>query len=209
MIPHIIHQIWVGDEPAPKKWMSSWRKKNPDWEYRLWDNEAIKKLDIKNKKHFLYYWNYHIWHGVADILRYEILYTYGGYMPGADSECLRKLGDSFDDPDYNAYTCYVNEMIRPGMVAPLMACKKHNEFARLLVEGIYAKKSMCNKQVWQQVGNQFVFDTLRKSKYDKIRIFPSHYFIPEYSNGHKYRGLDKPYAFHHWGITNNNYPKKI
>ena len=46
---------------------------------------------------------YFAWHIIADILRYEILYEYGGYMPGADSVCLRNIDDKFPD-DIELYT---------------------------------------------------------------------------------------------------------
>ncbi len=44
MIPKIIHYCWLSGEPIPdnlQKWMSTWRDKLPDWEFRLWDKSRF------------------------------------------------------------------------------------------------------------------------------------------------------------------------
>ena len=46
-IPKIIHQIWIGDKPAPTKFMDTWRDKNPDFEYIRWNEEEFIKRDFK------------------------------------------------------------------------------------------------------------------------------------------------------------------
>ena len=49
LIPKLIHQIWLGDKKLPKNcipWMKSWKNFNPDWEYKLWNEENIKELKI-------------------------------------------------------------------------------------------------------------------------------------------------------------------
>ena len=40
-IPKIIHQIWIGPKPRPHILMDSWRLKNPDFEYILWNEAEI------------------------------------------------------------------------------------------------------------------------------------------------------------------------
>jgi hypothetical protein len=115
MIQKIIHQIWIGPLPRPEKWMESWPNKNPEYKYMVWGNrelfgkkwvcqkmigeyvaryiERIKKDEdvfvsgigriYKGEKATAF-----AWHVIADIMRYEILYKYGGIMPGSDTECL-------------------------------------------------------------------------------------------------------------------------
>ena len=48
-IPKKIHQIWLGEKSIPKickKWMNSWKDLNPQWEYKLWDEQNIKELNF-------------------------------------------------------------------------------------------------------------------------------------------------------------------
>lgn len=128
MINRTIHQIWIGPLPPPKKWMNTWKKLNPDWEYVLWDNEKVFSRKWKNQHIIDYYLDLYenqikgkgpngqdmftkanggkilgekatlfAWHVIADIIRYEVLLEYGGYMPGADSVCLRNIDDKFPD----------------------------------------------------------------------------------------------------------------
>ena len=78
-IPRCIHQIWIGPDPEPAIWLDTWRKhflaEHPGWEYRLWSEKEIDKLDLINRK---LYDEEATYFGKADILRFELLYTYGG-----------------------------------------------------------------------------------------------------------------------------------
>lgn len=236
MIPKIIHQIWVGDKPAPKKWMDTWKEKNPGWEYILWDNKKIKELDIINKKQFQHYWDYKIWHGVADILRYQILYEYGGIMPGADSKCLRSIDDLFennngevfsvsccDDPKDWVRIDGIKDKIIPiflsrgnaefkDFITPIYASIKGNEFMKKLNEEI--GQITIFGSPWRVTGNQFCQRMVKKYN-EKIVVWPMHYFLPEHpvtatsEHHYKYIGKDKIYAEHYWGTTNRNYNKGI
>jgi mannosyltransferase OCH1-like enzyme len=48
MIPKIIHQIWIGSKKKPDIWIDTFKKDyindNPDWDYKLWDDENILEL---------------------------------------------------------------------------------------------------------------------------------------------------------------------
>ena len=51
-IPKIIHQIWIGNRQIPKelqKYQLTWKKENPDWEYKLWTNEEVKNYSFLNR----------------------------------------------------------------------------------------------------------------------------------------------------------------
>lgn len=94
-IPKIIHQIWIGDNSRPLLWMDTWQidyiKKYPEWKYMLWTEKEIDQLDMKNKDLYL---KESTMHGKADIVRYEILYNYGGVFVDADSVWI---GGDLDD----------------------------------------------------------------------------------------------------------------
>ncbi len=90
-IPKIIHQIWVGPHQFPKEakaWQETWLKLHPDWEYKLWTNEDVEMLDFENKEYYNQATN---WGEKADILRYEILYRFGGVYVDVDEMCLKSL----------------------------------------------------------------------------------------------------------------------
>ena len=45
-IPKIIHQLWIGPKPAPTKLMQTWKDKNPDFEYILWNEAEIASRNL-------------------------------------------------------------------------------------------------------------------------------------------------------------------
>jgi mannosyltransferase OCH1-like enzyme len=93
MIPKIIHQIWIGPKKRPDIWMDSVKEfcSEFDYEYKLWDNETTPK-DLINQ---VYYDNDPTYFGKADMLRYELLYRYGGCFVDADSVIMK--GDKFNE----------------------------------------------------------------------------------------------------------------
>ena len=83
-IPKIFHIIWIGPNPYPfGEYKESWLKHNPHWELKYWNNDNLP--DLYNQKIFDLIPS---WAGKADILRYELLYRYGGLYSDADSYCL-------------------------------------------------------------------------------------------------------------------------
>lgn len=100
MIPKKIHQIWLGKNSIPKKF-SEYRDKilnlHPGWEYFLWTDELKEKsygnMDISqlniNKS---YYLSENFGHK-SDILRYQLMYTFGGIYLDTDMEIQKSLND--------------------------------------------------------------------------------------------------------------------
>ena len=95
-IPRVIHQIWSNiEEPLPdffREFMKTWRKHHPDWKYIIWDNG---KMNGFIQEFYPEYWisynsakyNIQKW----DIIRYVILYHYGGMYVDVDYECRGSL----------------------------------------------------------------------------------------------------------------------
>lgn len=85
-IPRIIHQIWIGGEVPEefRPWMETWASLE-GWEYKLWTDEDVKKLSLENRD--LYEMATNLGEK-ADILRLEILSSYGGLYVDVDFECV-------------------------------------------------------------------------------------------------------------------------
>lgn len=99
MTTKILHQIWLGSD-VPTKFlenMADWQLNNPDWHYRLW----TRPLDDMVNQYFFdnaadYVKPDAIWQFRADLMRYEILYRYGGFYADTDTKPLKPLGNLFD-----------------------------------------------------------------------------------------------------------------
>lgn len=102
-IPKIIHQIWLGS-PVPESFIAlqqSWIEHHigRDWLYKLWTDEDVVQMELYNQEFYDATDNYGV---KSDILRWEIIYIYGGVYVDMDYECLRAL-DSFHYT-YDFYT---------------------------------------------------------------------------------------------------------
>jgi mannosyltransferase OCH1-like enzyme len=230
-IEKIIHQVWIGNLKAPELWMDSWKEKNPKWKYIRWDNENIFSRDWKCQKQIDYYRERSMWHGIADIVRYEILFEFGGIMPGADSKCIEPIDDLFDN-DYELFAVstkgnpkewrredraemkelplFLSQFKDKSIIsiAPIYAAKKGSEFLEKIIDEMRLKTDL--KEPWKTTGNLFGADMIKKYN-PRIKIFPMHQFL-QYQprtfgnpDNYVYIGKNKIYASHKWGTTKKCY----
>lgn len=92
-IPKIIHQIWLGSSVPPvyESYMRSWREHHPDWDYMLWTDDNVNALfPLYNQEFYDQAENYGT---KSDILRWELLYRFGGLYVDTDYECLNPLDE--------------------------------------------------------------------------------------------------------------------
>ena len=93
-VPRIIHQTWKSDE-IPDEWkpyQHSWRHAHPGWEYKLWTDEANRRLVADRYPWFLpTYDAFPRDIQRVDAAKYLIVYTYGGVYADLDCECLKPL----------------------------------------------------------------------------------------------------------------------
>lgn len=201
MIPKIIHQLWVGDKAPPEYLGKSWKEKNPDYRYILWDNEKVFGRKWRNQKHIDWFRERKIWHGVADLVRYEILFENGGFYPGADTECLLPIDELLQD-GYDIYSVYENEKVRPGLVSPIHASVPGHVFLGMIIDELKAKEKM--GVPWKTTGNLYMMEVIGRLK-PKIKIWASHTLIPVHYTGETYTGNEKVYATHLFGTTKKLY----
>lgn len=204
MIPKLIHFIWVGDESKqPTNCMETWQTMNPDWDVVVWGNAELEQLEWVNKRHMDAMFGKEL-NGVADLMRWEILYQHGGVVLDADSVALRPLDDWLLDCE--AFACWENEIARPGLIAAgYVGCEAENPFVGQIIKDIAAEESVVHDMAWKTVGPLRLTEAYRKYAYAKLRIYPSHYFIPQHFTGLTYDGTDPVYAHQLWGSTKRGY----
>jgi inositol phosphorylceramide mannosyltransferase catalytic subunit len=102
-IPQKIHQTWKDDRIPyhvyEKRWVESWQKNHPTWEYKLWTDTDLynfASLHCPEYKHIL-----EIGSGVikADFGRYLIMYFEGGLYVDLDYECFKDLSPILKDKE--------------------------------------------------------------------------------------------------------------
>ena len=206
MIPKVFHFIWVGDESRrPDNCIQTWRDNHPDWAFRIWGNDDLATRPWINGRHMQAMARRELC-GVADMMRWEILYEQGGLLFDADSVCRRPLDDSFLDCE--AFACWENEIARPGLIATgYFGCEANNPLVGQIITDIQNAPTVVDRMAWESVGPRRLTETYRQQAYTPLRIYPSHYFIPTHFTGLTYRGSGPIYADQLWGSTNGSYER--
>lgn len=185
-IPQIIHQIWLGPRAIPWKWINSFRldfmEKYPGWKYYLWTEKEVAKLKLKNRRA---YESDRKFCGKADILRYELLYQYGGIYIDADSHWLGlDLGELIEKTN-NTGIFIGNECqdCKGSLANGVLGCSVKNPIMKYLITQLNRHYFKCRGvPAYKRTGPYFVDQILYP--FD-ITIFPYHYFYPVYWNGKK------------------------
>ena len=94
-IVKLFHFIWIGENKIPNayvKYIKSWIRHHPDWKFCLWTDKNIPKLinakAYKKAEKFAM---------KADILRYELLYIFGGVYVDCDFLCYKNIEEKISD----------------------------------------------------------------------------------------------------------------
>jgi hypothetical protein len=193
LIPKVMHHIWDGDiPPLYQNYLNECKKLHPDWEFKIWGDKEVADLGL------IYQDLYNKMRGYvikADVLRYEILYRFGGVYRDMDVKCYKPIDDlnhmyefyaSLDGP----FT-YKYPIINIGLVAS----KPQNEIFKKTLDMInkdidqklmvWDNDKLCTKDVSP---HEFAFKHTLEPFTDvfvqnidpdnKSLAFPASYFMP-------------------------------
>lgn len=197
MIPKIIHQIWVGPNSIPEKsirFINRIKELHPSFEYRLWTDNDITPDNFVN---------YHIiqmaqaYAQKADIMRYEILYRYGGIYLDIDMEVLKPLDELLMN---DLIVCNEDANIDKLMSIGFIAAVPHNKNMLNSVQMIHTVVDRINKDNLALTTGPHYF---RKciTLDNTVTVLPTHTFYPTH---YLQKGFipsvfrEDTYAMHHW-----------
>ena len=202
IIPKIIHQIWIGG-PLPevfKKYMQTWQELHPDWHYVLWDDAKVKELfPLYNQR---FYDESESMGVKSDLLKWEIVYRYGGVYADVDFECLRPLDQLNHTYDfYTALQPFDAFFVQLG--AALFAAYPGHPVLRHCIETIqddWHHQGAPKKSGPVHFSKSFIATAGKDGRKDIA--FPAFYFYPQGSTERvlKYDEWisNGAYAIHHW-----------
>ena len=209
-IPKIIHQIHIGNsllDELQLKWQKTWIDLHPEWDYILWDDEQVKQnLHITHPEIYNRCENYS---EKSDILRFEILYQFGGLYIDTDFECFKPVDSLMLNKDILLF------MLNPHKLASgFFAASKHNIEIKNLIDGLPEREKIYQSKqslkTWRlnsdyKYGPQYVTDTLGLkfgvpdgSATSHKTVYP--YLWTEMHRRYENFKLTHPeaYAAHHW-----------
>ena len=204
MIPKTLHFIWVGDESKrPNRCIQSWRDQHPGWEVVVWGNAELQARPWLNRAH-IDAMAAREWAGVADMMRWEILFDLGGIVVDADSFCLQPLPEWLLECE--AFACWENELLRPGLISNgTFGSRGRTPFLAALINDIRMEATVIDRMAWETVGPLRLTQTWKKFGYSNLTLLPSHFFIPRHFTGAEYTGGGPVYAQQEWGSTLRKY----
>jgi mannosyltransferase OCH1-like enzyme len=129
LIPKKIHLIWIGPKPASDNVLAvvqSWKNFHPDWECDLWDNTKADQIISAVSASFPKVkeaWDAALsWAEKADILRYCILYTHGGFYADTDLPCVGHIDELHYFSNFYCGLQDVNESSSKSKFLPPIVC---------------------------------------------------------------------------------------
>jgi hypothetical protein len=180
-IPKILHQIWLGPERPPLATMASCRQMNPGWLYVLWSERNLPPM--LNRRLFDAFGSTYI--GKADVLRYEVLFRFGGVYVDADQLCLRSFDDLLlaNDEFFAGYQHLANPALdetergeRLVANAVLGAAPRH-PIVEHIIHSIADAPIVDHDSVWRAVGPAAVTRALEECGAHAV-VYPFHQFYP-------------------------------
>jgi len=206
-IPKIMHFIWLGTNKLPDiylEYIKSWISNHNDWTFCFWNDDNIPCL-INQK----IYNETDVPAMKADILRYELLYIFGGVYIDCDFLCLKNIDDIISS--YDGFSGYEsNEYIAIGLMGFI---PYDNMLLNIIKELTYNFIINKNKSlpIPELTGPIFFTKMWNKYKTDKHYAFPINYFysytFQDKIDNKMYIIGDDNYAIHMWGHSwkdNNN-----
>jgi mannosyltransferase OCH1-like enzyme len=188
MIPKIIHQIWLGDKnKRPLDLMRTVKDRHSDWKYILWSEDNIGDLINQNKYDQVFYSDNsgeNKYPKLADIVRYEKLFNYGGIYIDADSKCNKSFNDLLDGKFFVAYE---NEKKRPGFIANgVIGSVPHHPILQICIDEIKRmnNKAITRKPSFKTTGPVLLTKIINEYGKQKIAVYPSWYFFPVHYTGY-------------------------
>lgn len=176
----------------------TWREANRDFAYRLWDDDALGELGLRNDDVYRRYLLAGLYDGAADVARIEILLRLGGVYVDADSVALRPLGDApFMEAGF--FAALEPNVEHPGLItnAFMGAVPGHAVLTRYK-EAVLRVKTL--RPMWRLTGPGALTDVLTSHGYPDVMILPAWTFFTKGLSGETVSG-GTSYAQHFWSTT--------
>jgi mannosyltransferase OCH1-like enzyme len=202
-VDKIIHYCWLGGKELPEKMkycIESWKRLCPDYEIKEWNesNYDIEKNDYikcayKDKKYAF----------VADYMRFDILYNYGGVYLDTDVELLRSLNSLINQ---NFMGMERAGELNPGLV---MGCNAKSPIIKEIMD--YYESLDVSNGIDYNISivdiTSAIFRTHGLKKLNEIQqvedfiLYPTEYFNPKGGNYGKEKITENTYSIHHYLAT--------
>ena len=211
IIPKKVHLIWLGPKTPPPVFgacVASIKEFLPDWEYKLWTDQDVPGLHLHNQKYYDEETNYA---AKADILRYELLYRFGGLYLDVDMVLLKSL--NVLNHTYEFYTGLQPSCAYEVFAIGLIASIAGHPILKHCIEEIKSHRN--RRGIPSRTGpahfEQSFYEVVKTISSERVIAFPASFFYPvepDQKDNVELHQYIKPESFtvHHWAAS--WWPKK-
>lgn len=180
-IPKIMHHIWLGG-PMPEQyvqWRKKWQAMHPDWISLLWTDKEVANLHLENQE---YYDETTSYGEKANLLRYELLYQFGGLYVDTDCECFKPFDFLHHCCDFYAGCEYPQRSWSGNKVMignSIMASRPGHPLVAKFIKNI--EKTWHEELQVARSGTRYATDIIKRMLArldDTVMIFPANMFYP-------------------------------
>lgn len=190
-IPPLVHFIWLGSPVNEEVQLviDSWKKHNPYWKIKVWDEKDVENFEWSNPHSKLCYDNGVNWSEKANILRYEILYQYGGIYADIDMVCLKSFDSLISSDGISFFAGFENNEInsnygRPLIGSAVFGAEPHSPILKYCIDHCKTSKEAPDDPQTIRSGPGILsdgcYDALLNIENKDVIIFPCSYFYPLY-----------------------------
>jgi mannosyltransferase OCH1-like enzyme len=180
MIPKLFHHTWPSGGTLNNRFIS-YRAKfmdlHPGYKFMLWTCEDRKRYCLSEESSFLQSPESPMhWIVKSDIMRWEILYQYGGIYLDTDVECLKNFEGLLNCKSFAGYS-YPDGLVGNALVGTVPGNPLFKAIALAVVENIIKNgPAESNGAPHEVCGPSFVTKYLARVE----KIYPREYFYPIY-----------------------------
>ncbi len=218
MIPRIIHYCWFGHGEMPqlaKDCIASWHQSMPDWEYKLWNEDAF---DVNSHPYTKEAYAAGKYAFVSDYVRLWALCNEGGLYMDVDFMVYRPFDDLLS---WKAFAGFEGSKHSPLMMG-VCASEAHGEWVMEMLES-YRDRHFILPDGRQDLTTNVQFITALMSAqgfrqngteqdYLDLHVFPVEYFCPRQTTGEYFR-TENTYCEHRgldsWAGKDHGWKSKV
>ncbi len=163
---------------------------NPDLEHWFWSDEATEAFMLRE---FYFYYGLYKWYPWsiqrADVMRYFVLYEFGGIYADIDMECLQPLNKLILDhacilarePDIISYIHHGRN--RSLSSNAFMACRPRHPFMKLVIENLFSRIELnglletTGPFMLDDIAQIYMTENTNLGKEDQLFVLPCDYCI--------------------------------
>lgn len=186
-IPPIIHFIWLGS-PLPNEAqvvIDTWRRCHSGWDIKLWSDAEVENFPWSNGYVKLAFRDARDWSEKADILRYEILYHFGGVYADLDTICFKSFNDLISN-DISFFAGLVENKVIDGRILQLnnavIGAEKNNSIIKYCLDNLILEAESPEEWISSRTGPLLLTracqDALKTINTAEMLILPCGYFYP-------------------------------